>query len=90
MVIGCGFRDQHINRPIIDAVNTHGLRFFVIDALGADVARCANPSHGGAIYAPNELDDAFRHGLVGVSQRRLSETFGGDQVSHGNVMSFFQ
>ena len=89
MVIGYGFRDQHINRPIIDAVNGRGLRFFLIDSLGSNVVRHANPSFGGAIYAPNELDDAFRLGLIGASSRGLSETFGQDGVSHAQIMDFF-
>jgi hypothetical protein len=89
MVIGYGFRDQHINRPIINAVSNSGLRFFVIDRLGPDVVRHANPSFGGAIYASNDLDDAFQAGLIGASQRNLSETFGNDAVSHNQIMNFF-
>lgn len=89
MVIGYGFRDSHVNEVIIEAVENHGLQFFVIDRLGSDVVRHANPTFGGAIYAPNALDDAFRRGLVGASQRSLSETFGDDLVSHTNVMRFF-
>ena len=89
MVIGYGFRDPHINRPIIDAISNSGLRFFVINSLGANVVKYANPSFGGAIYAPNELDDAFHAGLTGASQRNLLDTFGNDAVSHDQVMGFF-
>ena len=89
MVIGYGFRDSHVNEVIIEAVENRGLQFFVIDRLGSDVVRHANPSFGGAIYAPDALDDAFRRGLIGASQRGLSETFGDDLVSHTNVMQFF-
>lgn len=88
LVIGYGFHDDHINQHIIKAVNRHELRFFVIDPHGADVVRRANPSFGGAIYGPNELDAAFRVGLVGASRRTLSETFGGDTVSHKHVTRF--
>lgn len=88
MIIGYGFRDPHINQPIINAVH-NGLRFFVIDQLGTEVVKRANSSFGGAIYAPNELDDAFHKGLSGASQRTLAETFGNDAVSHGTVMQFF-
>jgi len=89
-IIGYGFKDSHINEAIINAVNNHGLEFFVVDSLGSNIVRQVNPSFGGAIYAPNELDNAFRRGLIGASERRLSETFGGnDMVSHANVMQFF-
>lgn len=88
-IIGYGFRDSHINQAIIDAVANHNLRFFVTDQWGSDVVRHANPSFGGAIYAPNALDDAFRNGLIGASERNLSETFGNDQISYENVMRFF-
>ena len=88
-VIGYGFRDSHVNEAIITAVRDHGLQFYVIDRLGSDVVRHANPSFGGDIYAPNELDEAFTSGLIGASERSLRETFGGDLVSHGDVMRFF-
>lgn len=87
-VIGYGFLDTHVNEVIIEAVS-RGLKFFVIDPSGSDVVQRANPSFGGAIYAPNALDDAFKKGLIGVSQRRLNETFGNDLISHKNVMGFF-
>jgi hypothetical protein len=88
-VIGYGFRDQHVNQEIIDAVK-NGLKFFIIDPSGSDVVRQANPSYGGAVYAKNnDLDDAFETGLIGASKRSLSETFGNDRLSHENIMSFF-
>jgi hypothetical protein len=42
-------------------------------------------SHG----SRNELDDAFRHGLFGASRRSLAETFNNDDVSHAQLMQFF-
>jgi hypothetical protein len=89
-VIGYGFRDQHINDVIVEAVNRHELGFFVIDPFGSDVVRRANPSFGGSIYVPGALDDAFKQGLIGASQRSLSETFGNDQISHDYVLGFFE
>lgn len=90
MVIGYGFRDPHINEVIIEAIQRGNLRMFVVDPLGSELARHANPSFGGSIYAPNALDDAFRVGLAGASQRSLRETFGGDAVSHRQVSGFLQ
>ena len=89
-VIGYSFKDNHINKAIIDGVRDSGLKFFVVDPLGSEVARRANPSHGGMIYSPNELDDTFTQGLMGASRRSLRDTFGGDPISHGNVMRFFE
>lgn len=88
-VIGYGFRDEHINEPIIDAVQHRGLKFFVIDPFGSDVVRKVNSSFDGAIYHSSALDNAFTQGLIGASQRSLSETFGNDSVSYENVMRFF-
>jgi len=87
-VIGYGFKDLHVNELIIDSVMNHGLEFFVLDKFGSDVVKHANPSFGGAIYAPNALDEAFEQGLLGASSRNLSETFGDDSVSHATVMRF--
>ena len=78
-----------MNDAIITAVRDHGLQFYVIDPLGSNIVRHANPSFGGTIYAPNELDEAFKLGLIGASERSLRETFGDDLVSHGDVMRFF-
>jgi len=88
-IIGYGFRDQHINDAIVEAVRDRGLKFFVVDPHGSGIARRVNPSSGGATYAKAPLDDAFERGLIGASTRRLSETFGGDRVSHEAVMRFF-
>lgn len=89
-IIGYGFRDSHVNNVIVEAVQHCGLQFFVIDPCGSDIVRRANPSFGGPVYAPNALDDAFKQGLIGASQRSLSETFGNDQISHSHVMAFFK
>lgn len=89
LIIGYSFKDSHINNVIIEAVMNRELEFFVIDSLGSDVVKHANPSFGGAIYAPNALDDAFRKGLIRASRRYLSETFGNDSISYNNVMQFF-
>jgi hypothetical protein len=82
MVIGYGFRDQHINEVIMRAISEHGLKLFVVAPEGAEIARAANPSHQGAIYAPGALDDAFERGLAGASRRSLAEIFqGGSELA---------
>jgi SIR2-like domain len=90
MVIGYGFRDAHINRVIEKGANEFGLRLFVIDPSGADVAWRVNPSRapGAAIGAESSLESAFKLCVEGASRRSLREIFGGDRVEHAKVMRF--
>jgi hypothetical protein len=90
-VIGYSFRDSHVNDVISDAVR-RGLRFFVLDTNGADVARRTNSSYGpGSISSDRSpLEERFEEGLIGASRRTLRETFGTDTVSYANVMRFFK
>ena len=90
MTIGYGFRDAHINRAIELAIQHHGLRMFVIDPLGADLARSLNRTAApGQIRVVTALEDLFRQALVGASRRGLREIFGGDGVEDAKVMQFF-
>lgn len=68
MVIGYGFRDKHINEVIKQAVRNHGLKLFVISPDGASQAEKVREFD-------NELEDAFRQGLIGASRRPLRDTF---------------
>jgi hypothetical protein len=89
-VIGYGFRDTHINDVLLDAVNKQGMKFFLIDPLGADLYRSVNPTEKAPIYCPGPVDQLFDKGLGGVSKRGLAETFGGsDLVSFDLVNEFF-
>jgi hypothetical protein len=58
MIIGYGFRDEHINAALTQAIDK-GLKIFVVDQLGADVAAATNPLPKPAI---------------GYSRRRVSVT----------------
>lgn len=78
MVIGYGFRDEHINRSIIDAVSCHGLKIFNVSPFGSDHAREVNRSNGAAIYSKEPLDEAFERGIIGASRRGLREVFDGN------------
>jgi len=82
MVIGYGFNDQHINDELIAAAARGGLKMFIVDPLGAEVA---NPDRG----LPYQRVNPFRDIICGVSQARLSETFGRNAVEHAMVMNFF-
>jgi len=88
MVIGYGFRDQHINDVLINGINEHGLRIFVVSPAGASQAREVNRSAGGAIFAKEPLDEAFERGLIGASQRGLAEIFGGNGLELAKLQRF--
>ena len=92
MVIGYGFRDQHINEVIEKAAASRGLQMFVIDPSGADVAWRVNSSRGPGAMVSQEsiLESAFNQSVVGASRRSLREIFGHDGVEHAKVMRFFQ
>jgi phosphatidylserine/phosphatidylglycerophosphate/cardiolipin synthase-like enzyme len=52
MIVGYGFRDEHINAAIARAVE-RGLRLFIIAPEGAELARRLNPTRArGHIVAP--------------------------------------
>ena len=81
MVIGYGFTDQHINDALMGAA-ARGLKMFIVDPLGAEVA---NPDRGLPLKRANPFQDI----ICGVSQARLTETFGKNAVEHEAVMNFF-
>ena len=89
MVIGYGFRDEHINKAITGAVETSGLRMFIICPEGADLARTLNPTSKVSIYDPTPLEETFKLALIGASRRGLRDTFGGDGAEHRKVVRFF-
>ncbi|RTL27150.1 MAG: hypothetical protein EKK47_19720 [Burkholderiales bacterium] len=89
MVIGYGFRDQHINDAIKLGVE-NGLKVFVIAPEGADLARKNNKTSGGnSIYVKSDIEEMFERSLIGASRRSLKETFGADTAEYHKVMSFF-
>ncbi|WP_042264755.1 SIR2 family protein [Paraburkholderia heleia] len=76
MVIGYGFRDDHINAVIIDAVTNHNLKLFIVSPDGAEHAKKIAPPVSPANAGPTPLEVAFKHGVIGASRRNLLETFG--------------
>lgn len=82
MVIGYSFSDGHINQLIQRAAQS-GLRCFIIDPLGVDVA---DPTRNAAIRAENP----FQKMIFGASRRTLREVFSGDRVEHAKIMRFFE
>jgi SIR2-like protein len=90
MIIGYGFRDEHINRALIDAATAGRLELFVIDRLGVGALDQNNKTRGGSIYVRSELDEILSPTLIGASQRSLREIFGTDRAEHMKVETFFK
>lgn len=90
MVIGYGFRDEHINEVVMRAVNHSSLKIFIIAPEGGNLARTVNPTHGASIRERTDLEDAFQLGLIGASRRSLREIFGNDTVEFNKVSRFFE
>ena len=82
MIIGYGFQDQHVNQLLLDAATNSGLRLFIIDPLGVDVAWKDRNS-------PIRKENEFSGYCIGASRRSLREIFGTDQVERAKVMRFF-
>ena len=89
MIIGYGFRDEHINAVIMSAVNQCGLKMFIVAPEGGDLARKINSTNAAAIRVPTDIEETFERGLIGASRRSLSETFGSDTIEFNKVMRFF-
>ena len=89
MVIGYGFRDQHINSTIAAGISS-GLKLFIIAPEGAELAQRLNTtSIPGQIRAPTPLEEDFEISLIGASRRSLGEIFGRDDVEYAKVLRFF-
>jgi SIR2-like domain len=89
MVIGYGFRDNHITKAI-DKAASQGLKLFVIDPLGARIAYETNETRKkGQIAETSNLELLLQRAVIGGSRRRLREIFGDDETEHEKVMRFF-
>lgn len=83
MTIGYGFGDQHINKAIVDGWESSNLETFLIDPLGFDVFN-KEPEN-----KMRSITDIERIKIMGVSTRRLADTFSGDDLEHEKIMGFF-
>jgi hypothetical protein len=90
MVVGYGFRDEHINDTIIGAVES-GLQFLVVDPHGGGLARAVNAVRGssGAIVPKTKLEEAFERGLIGATRRSIRNVFAGDRIERQKLERFF-
>lgn len=90
MVIGYGFRDEHITAAIARGVEK-GLKLFIGAPEGVELARKLNPTRApGHIVAPTPLEGMIEESLIGASRRGLREIFGHDDAEYRKVMRFFE
>jgi hypothetical protein len=89
MIIGYGFRDEHINECLVRSIK-RGLQIFVIDPAGADAGSAANPLPKDALgYRLTQMQESLRKALIGASRRRLASTFRDDNVERRKIERFF-
>ncbi len=89
-VIGYGFRDNHVN-DVLERAISKGLRLFVIDPNGAELAFKLNRTRTTAgIVAATPLEAMLKQAVVGGSRRRLSEIFGVDNTEYNKIARFLE
>jgi SIR2-like protein len=90
MVIGYGFRDDHIN-TILERAIGRGLKVFIIGPDGAYAGDSSNLiPRGGIGYRPTNTQQKLMEALIGASRRPLSSTLSRDHVEHQKLERFFQ
>jgi len=84
MVIGYGFRDDHINQLLLVSGQNHGLRMYIVDPRGRRVLERNAPAPIKVRHALEEIP------VIGESLRPLTSTFNGDDLEHDDLLGFFQ
>jgi hypothetical protein len=87
MIIGYGFRDDHINAALRTAAEAASLKAFIIDPAGADAPDLFRDRT--ARIKPAGPEHPIQRALIGASRRPLSRTFGGDTIERDKVLRFF-
>jgi hypothetical protein len=85
MVIGYGFRDQHIDQMLLEAWKKSGLRMFIVGPTGRRVLNKQPPN--ATIRVPDPLEEIP---IIGESVRPLTSTFNGDDLEHDDLLGFFR
>lgn len=75
MIIGYGFRDEHINEKLREAAKN--LQIYIIDPNGIGVI-------------PEGLKNILSPTIIGESKRDFKETFSSDNVEYTKIMKFFE
>ena len=88
MVIGYGFRDEHINEANLKASNSNQLEMCIIDAVGANVLENTMFTFGAnKIHSHNSK--ALRSIVVGASRRPIRKSLVSDEIEQKKIMRFF-
>jgi hypothetical protein len=89
MIIGYGFRDQHITRALNEAAEGGELKSFIIDPAGADAPDLyRNRQH--RVKEAQGWEHSIQKVLIGASRRPLGRIFGGeDIIERDKVLRFF-
>lgn len=84
MVIGYGFRDNHINQLICDAwqKSNQTLSMFIVHLDGREILKKVNPTYDKPIYFPGPLEQI----KVYDSTRQLRTTFGGNDAGEHDIL----
>jgi hypothetical protein len=87
MIIGYGFRDNHINALIEKAWHDGGetLSMFIIHPEGRDILRRVNPTFDKPLYHPRPIESITAYDSV----RSLPEIFGGKDPGERDVLTTF-
>jgi hypothetical protein len=85
MIIGYGFRDDHINRMICEGWEKGGntLTMFIVHPDGREILKKVNPTYG-KIYAPGRLEAI----AVYDSRRPFRSTFETDRAEHEMLIDY--
>jgi hypothetical protein len=84
MVIGYGFRDNHINQLIYEAwqKGNQTLSMFIVHPDGREILKKVNPTYDKPIYFPGPLEEI----KVYDSTRSLRTTFGGNDPGEHDIL----
>ncbi len=82
LVIGYGFKDEHINKILAKAINEHGLQLYIISPEDPESFKnriIGKPSTEGVLWSPNEQGETIWKGIVGYFPYLLREIYPADQ-----------
>jgi hypothetical protein len=84
MIIGYGFRDNHINQLIYEAwrKSNRTLSMFLVHPDGKEILKKINPTYDKPIYCPGPLEEI----KVYDSTRSLRTTFGGNDPGEHDIL----
>jgi len=82
LIIGYGFKDEHINKIFAKAIQEHGLQLYIISPEDPENFKnriIGKPSTEGVLWSPNELGETIWKGVVGYFPYLLKEIYPADQ-----------